>query len=157
MLAGVAVPLDQLSAEQLIRHNLTRRVHERLGVLEVQFLSRVADRLLPAMVDGELLILRWGNHRGESAALPCSLCTQLATVEAGGWAAANVVEVVIPAALALDAGIWSPVAGGIRGLVVADEQAVRRVYPILEPASPYYLTMTHSAWKPCLVGEGGHP
>ena len=71
-------------------------------------------------------------------------------MEAGGWAAANVAEVVIPAALALDSGIWSPVATGIRGLVVADEQAVRRVYPILEPSSPYYATMTKSAWMPCL-------
>jgi hypothetical protein len=64
------------------------------------------------------MILRWGNRRGESASLPCP---QLATVEASGWAAANVVEVVIPASLALDAGIWSPVASGIRGLVVAVE------------------------------------
>ena len=69
----------------------------------------------------------------------------MATVEAGGWATAIVVEVVIPATLALDAGIRVPVSGGIRGLVVADEQAVRRVYPILEPSIGYYLTMTHSA------------
>ena len=123
----------------------------------MQFLSRDSERLLPVLLDGELLILRWGNRRGESASLPCSLWTQLATVEAGGWAKANVVEVVIPAALALDSGIWIPVAGGVRGLVVADEQSVRRVYPILEPASPYYLTMTHSAWMPSLVGERPKP
>ena len=151
MLDGVALPLDLLSATQLIRHGLTHRVYDRLGVLEVQFLARDADRLLPVMVDGELLILRWGNRQGESASLPCSLWTQLATVEAGGWAAANVVEILIPASLALDSGIWVPVASGIRGLVVADEQGVRHVYPILEPASPYYATMTKSAWMPCHV------
>ena len=78
MLAGVALPLDRLSAVQLMRHGLTRRVNERLGVLEVQFLSRAAYRLLPVMLDGELLILRWRNSRGESASLPCSLWTQLA-------------------------------------------------------------------------------
>ena len=155
MLAGVALPLLRLSATQLIRHKLTRRVHERLGVLEVQFLSRDADRLLPVLLDGELLILRWGNRRGESASLPCTW-TQLATVEAGGWASANVVDVVIPASLAvglrdLGAGHHTTV---IRGLAVADEQAVRHVYPILEPASPYYATMTKSAWMPWLVERG---
>ena len=113
MLAGVALPLDRLSAVQLIRHGLTRRVYDRLGVLEVQFLSRDADRLLPVLLDGEVLIVRWGNRRGESgesASLPCSLWTQLATVEAGGWAAANVVEVVIPASLSLDSGLSVPIA-----------------------------------------------
>ena len=44
----------------------------------------------------------------------------------------------------------APVVGGIRSLVVADEQVVRRVYPILEPASGYYSTTTKSAWMPCL-------
>ena len=86
--------------------------------------------------------------------MPCSLWTQLATVEAGGWAAANVVEVVIPASLALDSGIWLPVTSGIRGLVVADEQDEKHVYPICEPASGYYGTMTKSAWMPCLVEQG---
>ena len=154
MLGGVTFPWDRRSATQLIRHGLTRRIHDRLGVLEVQFMSRDADRLLPVLLDGELLVLRWGNRKGESASLPCTLWTQLATVEAGGWAAANVVEVVIPASLALDSGIWVPVASGFRGLVVADEQTARRVYPILEPASPYYATMTKPAWMPCLVEQG---
>ena len=153
--AGETLALDRLTASQLIRHDLTRRVHDRLGVLEVQFLAHDADRLLPVLIGGDLLILRWGNRRGESVSLPCTLWTQLATVEAGGWAAANVEEVVIPAALALDSGIWVPVAGGVRGLVVADERDVRRVYPICEPASPYYSTMTKSAWMPCLAGQGG--
>ena len=119
MLAGIALPLDRLSAVQLIRHGLTRRVHDRLGVLEVQFLSRDADRLLPVMLDGELLILRWENRRGESASLPCTLWKRLATVEAGGWAAENVVEVVIPATLIQDSGMgagrrWHPRPGGRR-------------------------------------------
>ena len=58
MLAGVALPLGKLSAEQLIRHSLTHRVYDRLGVLEVQFLTRDAERLLPVMIDGELLLSR---------------------------------------------------------------------------------------------------
>ena len=98
---------------QLIRHGLTHRVYERLGVLEVQFLAPDADQRLPGLFLGELLILHWGNRQGESASLPCTLWTQLATVEAGGWASANVVEVVIPVSLALDNGIWVPVIGGI--------------------------------------------
>ena len=84
MLGGVALPLDRLAATQFIRHGLTHSVYDRLGVLEVQFLARDADRLLPVMIDGELLMLRWGNRQDESASLPCSLWTKLATVEAGG-------------------------------------------------------------------------
>ena len=52
MLAGVALTLDKLSATQLIRHDLTHLVHDRLGVLEVPILSRDADRLLPVLPDG---------------------------------------------------------------------------------------------------------
>ena len=78
----------------------------------------------------------------------------MATVEAGGWAAANIGEAVIPATLALDSRIRFPVTSGIRGLVVVDEQKVKNVYPICKQASPYYGTMTKSACIPCLVEQG---
>ena len=76
----------------------------------MQFLSCDSDRLLPVLIDGELRVLRCWNRCGESASLPCSLWTQLTTVEAGEWAAANNGEAVIPATLALDSkyGLRSP-------------------------------------------------
>ena len=153
MFGGIALPLDQLSAPQLVQHGLTRRVHDRLGVLEVQFLAREAERILPVMIGGELRILRWGNRRGESASLPLTLWTQQATVEAGGWKDANVEEVIIPAAFGVDGGIWFAMKTGVRGLVVADEKNERRVYVICEPASNYYSTMTKSEWMPALVDQ----
>ena len=114
---------------------------------------RDSDRLLHVLSGGELRFLRWSNRRGESASLPCTLRTQLATAEVGGWKDTSVTEVIIPATLALESGIWFPVTSGIRGIVVADEQNMRHVYPICEPTSAYYSTMTKSVWMPCLVEQ----
>ena len=52
-----------------------------------------------------------------------------------------------------DSGIWLPVKTGVRGLVALDENNVRHVYPILEPASDYYEVMCKSSWMPCLAGQ----
>ena len=105
------------------------------------------------MIGGALQVVRWGNRRGESDQLPPTLWTQLATIEAGGWADAQAEEVVIPAALGRDGGIWFPVKTGIRGLMVPDEKGVKHVYAIVEPANHYYATMTKAEWMPALLGE----
>ena len=88
--------------------------------------SDVKNRFTAHIENAQRSRLRWGNRQYESESLPCSLWTQLATVEAGGWTAANVEEAIIPASLALDSGIWVPVAVGIHceGLVV--EKAASR-------------------------------
>ena len=151
MFGGVALPLDQLSAVQVVQHGLTRRVHTRNGALEVQFLARDAERLLPVIHGGGLVLVRWGNRRGESVQLPFTLWTLQATIDAGGWLETGAEEVVIPAAMGFDAGIWFAVTKGIRGLLVPDEKGERRVFVVCEPASHYYATMTKAAWMPALV------
>jgi hypothetical protein len=84
MFSGIAMPLDQLSSTQLIRHGPTHRVHDRLGVLEVYLLAKEKPRLLPVLIGSELRVFRWGNRRDESPNLPTTLWKQLSTVEAGG-------------------------------------------------------------------------
>ena len=62
-------------------------------------------------------------------------------------------EVVIPASMGFDSGIWFAITQGIRGLLVPDEKGEKRVYVICEEASPYYGVMTKSAWMPALVDQ----
>lgn len=50
------------------------------------------------MQAGELLILRWGNRRGESEKLRPTLWALTATIEAGGWAEASAEDVFSAAA-----------------------------------------------------------
>jgi hypothetical protein len=153
MFSGVALALSELPLELIERHGLGRRLHDRGGEREVQFLFRDAERLLPVWRDGRLEVVRWGNRRGESRLLPTTGWTWRSTVEAGGWAHQDVAEVVVPATLGLDKGVWFRVRQGIHGLVAADERGLARAYVICEPASHYYQVMTRSLWMPLLLGE----
>ena len=69
MLSGTALALSELPLELIAQHGLERRIHDRGGEREVQFLFADAERLLPVWRNGRLEILRWGNRRGESAAV----------------------------------------------------------------------------------------
>ena len=154
MLAGTALSLSELPLDLIAQHGLERRIYDRGGEREVQFLFADADRLLPVWHNGQLLILRWGNRRGESARLPSTAWTQLDTVENGGWGTRGVERVVIPATMGLDKGVWYRIRQGIRGLLTHDEHGQPRVYVICEPASHYYKIMTRGGdWMPALIGE----
>lgn len=153
MLSGLALALSELPLALIEQHGLGRRVHDRGGEREVQFLFADAERLLPVWRNGRRQILRWGNRRGESRYLPCTAWTQRGTVEGGGWAAHDVEPVVIPATMGLDKGVWYRIHQGMGGLVVLDERRCPRVYVICEPASHYYQIMTRgSCWMPQFVG-----
>ena len=154
MLSGTALAISELPVVLIERHNLARRIFDRGGEREVQFLFADAERLLPVWRNGQLQILRWGNRRGESAHLPCTAWTQLDTIENGGWGQGNVESVIIPATMGLDKGVWSRIRQGIMGLVVQDERGCPRVYVICEPASHYYSVMTRgNRWMPVLIDE----
>src|SRR3954451_23071760 len=107
MFGGVALPLAQIPSTLIAQHDLDIQIYDRLNVPEVHFLAREEPRLLPVLLDGSLRILSWGNRRGDSAKLPLTLWTLLATAAAGGWGEAPIEEAVIPATLAFDRGIWS--------------------------------------------------
>ncbi len=154
MLSGTALALSELPLELIARHGLARRLCDRGGEREVQFLFADAERLLPVWRNGRLEVLRWGNRRDESAQLPCTAWTQLSTVESGGWGEHGVEPVVIPATMGLDRGVWYRIRQGIRGLVVRDERGCPHVYVICEPSSHYYQVMTRgSRWMPLLIDE----
>jgi hypothetical protein len=154
MLSGLALALSELPLELIGRHGLGRRIHDRGGESEVQFLFADADRLLPVWHGGRLEVLRWGNDRSENSQLPCTAWTQLGTVEDGGWGERAVESVVIPATMGLDKGVWYCIRQGIRGVLVHDEKGLARVYVVCEAASHYYQIMTRgSRWMPVLIDE----
>src|SRR4051812_22802157 len=80
MFSGVALALSELPLDLMQRRGLARRVHDRGGELEVQFLHRDHERALPVWLDGQLHVLPWGNRRGESRLLPCTGWTRQSTV-----------------------------------------------------------------------------
>src|SRR5581483_617048 len=99
MCTGIAVAYSELPLDLLERHGLGKRVYDRGGEKEVQFLYRALPRLLPVWHEGRLRVVRWGSRRAQTKTLPCTGWTWLTTVEAGRWAALGGEEVLIPATL----------------------------------------------------------
>jgi hypothetical protein len=153
MFGGIALSWSSLPLEMIEQDDLRRRVHERGGEREVQFLFRDYRPLLPVWHEGYLRLVSWGNRRRQSRQLPCTGWTWLTTVEAGGWSNFNAEAVDIPASMGMENGVWYQIRQGIRGLLVYDERGEARVYMICEPASYYYRVMTRSHWMPVLIGE----
>jgi hypothetical protein len=153
MLSGVSLALSEVPLEIIAQNNLAKRIRERGGEREVEFLFRDAPRLLPVWCEGRLHVVTWGNRRGESRILPYTCWTHLATVESSGWAAFQTKAVIIPASLGLDKKVWFRIHQGVRGLLAKDERGVPRVYVVCEPSTRYYQVMTRSRWMPALVGE----
>jgi hypothetical protein len=153
MFGGIALSGSALPLEMLEQEELRRRVHERGGEREVQFLFRDHTPLLPVWHEGRLLLVRWGNRRGESRRLPYTGWTWLSTVEGGYWTGYGAELVDVPATLGLEDGVWFQIRQGVRAVLVRDEAKTARVYLICEPASYYYRVMTRSQWMPVLIGE----
>jgi hypothetical protein len=153
MCVGIALAWSELPTELIGRHGLERRVHERGGEWEVRFLFRDRYPRLPVWRDGRLLIVRWGNARGESRFLPRTGWTWLSTVQEGYWRSLEPVLVDIPATIGLERGVWFRIRQGIRGLLVPDERGYAVAYMICEPASHYYQVMTRSNRMPVLIEE----
>ena len=153
MLTGLARAVADIPLRMIEQEHLEPRRHERGGEAELQFLFRDAERLLPVWHEGRLQLVRWGNRRGESRALPCTGWTWHSTVASGAWADRAPAEVVVPATLGLDRGVWFCIRQGVRGLLVADELGVERVFPLVEPAAHYYAVMTRSDWMPVLIDK----
>jgi hypothetical protein len=136
------------------RKDLGHRLYRRGNKPEYRFLYRHTNPRLPVWRDGQFQIVRWGNKRGQSRALPPTGWTWQSTLNEGGWAGTEAVLVEIPASYGLERrGVWFLIEVGIRGLLTPDEQGVAVCYMICEPASHYYRIMTGSARMPALIDQ----
>ena len=129
MCAGIALAWSDLPTDLIGRHGLHRRVHERGGEREIQFLYR--DRLprLPVWRDGRLQVVRWGNGRGQSRFLPGTGWTWLSTLQKGAGGS-GAIPVDIPVTFGLERGVWFRIRQGIRGILVPDERDRRRLHDL---------------------------
>ena len=154
MCLGIALVGSGMPTELIGRHGLSRRLHDRGGEAEFQFMYFDRRPRLPIWRDGQLQIVRWGNGRGQSRSLPRTGWTWLETIRSGGWRHLPAVPVEIPATYALERrGVWYLVERGIRGLLVPDERGAAVVYMICEPSSHYYRIMTGSRRMPVLIDQ----
>ena len=153
MCAGIALAWSSVPTELIGRHGLHRRVHERGGEPEIQFLYRDRVPRLPIWRDGRLQVARWGNGRGQSRFLPRTGWTWLETIQQGGWRGLDPIPVDIPATLGFDGGVWFRVRRGFRGLLVPDERGYAVAYMLCKPASHYYQVMTRSRRMPVLIEQ----
>jgi hypothetical protein len=147
MLTGIALAVADVPLVMIEQEHLEPRRHERGGEAELQFLFRDAElqflfrdaeRVLPVWHEGRLQLVRWGNRRGESRALPLTGWARAETFEGGGWGKWRPVEVFIPATLGLGGRVWYGIRQGLRGLLVRDEAGQPRAYPLVEPEARYH-------------------
>src|SRR5947199_2030571 len=124
MCVGITLAWSELPTELIGRHGLHRRVHDRGGEKEVQFLYRDRRPRLPVRRDGRLQVVRWGNGRGQSRLLPRTGWTWRESVQEGFWHGLDAIPVDIPARLGLERGVWYCIRQGIRGLLVPDERGI---------------------------------
>jgi hypothetical protein len=143
-----------MPTELAAREEVCRRLYSRGNKPEYRFLYRHFRPRLPVWRDGQFQIVRWGNGRGASRALPRTGWTWQATLADGGWAGTQAVRVDIPASYGLERrGVWFLIEAGIRGILVPDERGAAVCYMICEPASHYYRIMTGSTRMPVFIDQ----
>jgi hypothetical protein len=119
------------------------------GVVETVFWQ--ARPVLPAVVDGTLQLLDWGN-REESLKLPKTGWVRVESLQAGKWNYLRPKEVLIPALQGVEKKIWFGIDHGIRGFLVRRGDIVR-VYMLTLPPTDEYRLLTGHDRMPALVDQ----
>jgi hypothetical protein len=155
MCTGISLASCELPEQLVTQHKLSDRIVRRsVGAdLEIHFLYRHRQPLIPAWFENQLQIFPWGNRDNANSRLPRTGWCQLESLEAGHWNWLTPESVEIPATFGREKGIWYQVREGMRGILVRDEQNHPHIYMLTTPASHYYEVMTRNKRMPVLVGE----
>lgn len=153
MCTGIALAWSELPTDLIGRYPLRRRTHERGGEPEVRFLFEDREPLLPVWHESQLLIVPWGNARGQSRFLPRGGWVWREELESGVWRNTDAARVVIPATLGLEKGVWFRIRQGVHGLIARDEKKLFHAYMLCDESTHYYRVMTRSDRMPLLVEE----
>ncbi|HWQ13960.1 MAG TPA: hypothetical protein VNL77_14265 [Roseiflexaceae bacterium] len=119
------------------------------GVVESVFWQ--ARPVLPALLDGELRLLDWGN-REEQLKLPKTGWVRIESLQAGKWNYLRPREVVIPAIQGVEKKVWFGIDHGIRGFLVTRGD-VARLYMLTLPPTPEYQALTGHNRMPALIDQ----
>jgi hypothetical protein len=150
MCNAIAITPSELPAE-LVRR-LADRVHTREGREEIQFHWWQTPTILPVRREGKLELVPWGS-KSRRGPLPYGGWVSRDHIAAGTLTAACPEEVVIPANLGFQNGVWFLINEGIQGIVIQTRRGPT-VYMVIEPSSNYYRNMTEqSRMMPVFVGQ----
>ncbi len=150
---GLALIRREMPDELIALHQLRSRIVRRCQAAdeEVYFVDQHCVPLLPVWVDGQFLILPWGNRNPNSKLPRTGWCRQ-ESLEEGSWRWLHPLPVEIPASYGCDRGVWYVVNEGLRGVIV-QEQHRRVVYPLSQQSTHYYEVMTRNRRMPVFIGE----
>jgi hypothetical protein len=153
MCAGLAIERRKIPDALIEKHQLADRIVARTpgAEPEVQFLFRARKALLPVKMGGELAIVEWGNRDDKRSRLPKTGWCRIESLERGSWQHLRPAQVDIIASYGLEKGVWFPIAEGMLGVRVFEEQGVPHVYMLTQPASPDYQAMTHHDREPVFI------
>ena len=150
MCSAIALPPSELP-DELVRQ-LAGRFHTRGGRNEIRFHWWQTPTILPVRREGKLELLQWGS-KSRYGPLPYGGWISADHIAAGAIAGASPEEVVIPANLGLQNGVWFVISVGIKGVVIRARHG-STVYMVIEPATNYYRNMTEqSPMMPVFVDQ----
>jgi hypothetical protein len=153
MCFGIAIPIDALPEELVLKHQDRVVLREPNASRELRFLFRDPRAELPAWYGNQLAIYPWGNRDDAASRLPRTGWCRQESLESGLWRRLQPEPVEIPAALGLEKGVWFQITEGIRGILVHDATGRPHVYMLTQPASHYYQVMTRHDRMPVLLGQ----
>lgn len=155
MCSGIAVHWREFPDALIDRDQLADRIVSRNGAdtKEVRFLYRDRKPILPIVDNKDLIMVEWGNRDNKKSRLPRTGWCTVESLDAGKWRYLRPREVLVPACLGLEKGVWFQIKEGIRAILVRDEAGTPHAYMITEPASHYYEVMTRHNRMPCLVDQ----
>lgn len=155
MCKGISILKARLKQELFEHYELANRVVDRGegNELELHFMFTDPVVMLPVEIDGQTLIMEWGNRGNKESKLPRTGWCRQESLEAGKWRWLKPEPVIIPADFGLEKGVWFTIDQGMRGVVVRDEADQPHVYMLTTEASVYYANMTRHERMPVLVEQ----
>ena len=155
MCTGLSVDRRAIPAELIQKYRLEDSIAKRSANAddEIQFHFNAPKALLPVQHGNRLDICEWGNRDNKMSRLPRTGWANIESVESGKWKYMKPEEVIIPASIGFDKGIWFQITEGIKGIMVKDEAGKPHLYMLTQAASHYYKVMTRNDREPIFVGE----
>ena len=121
MCRAISILKNRINLELFEEYDLQSRIRQRADEADEEIVFDFADRdhnpQLPVIHAGRMIICEWGNRGGRVAKLPKTGWCREESLKAGKWRWLSPEQVVIPAQLGLEKGVWFSITEGIEGIV----------------------------------------
>ncbi len=151
MCGGVRFAYDPALEPALAEHYPSERLAQfrQSGVVESLFWQ--ASPVLPAIIDGAVSIVAWGN-RDSAIDLPRTGWVRAESLAAGRWRYLHPLPVVIPVHAGVEKKVWFRIEHGIQGILVRRGD-LARVYMLTVAPTPAYRALTGHDRMPALIDQ----